>query len=207
MSVKLSLIFSVRKPRYVRVNNLLWPLNKAVAYFQEEGWSLLPKCSTYAAHLAAVKNLSQPKFMQDFHIPELLVFPPDTTFHDHLGYKNGEIVLQDKVSVFGMHKLALHLFNFVYSFLFFVPLGKLFPSTVIESRTRSYGARYVCSSRDEIISFSCIDEESRVRSLYLMSTISLIDSYRKIGKYRVTFVGKFTQWKLRSEDTRSCASK
>ncbi|XP_076243549.1 nop2/Sun-like domain containing protein 5 [Calliopsis andreniformis] len=89
---------TVRKPRYVRVNTLLLPLSKAIAYFQEEGWSLQPKCSTYAAHLAAVKNLSKPKFMQDFHVPELLVFPPNTTFHNHLGYKNGEIVLQDKAS-------------------------------------------------------------------------------------------------------------
>ncbi|XP_076670693.1 nop2/Sun-like domain containing protein 5 isoform X2 [Andrena cerasifolii] len=89
---------AVRKPRYVRVNTLLLPLHKAVTCFQDEGWSLLPKCATYASHLMAVKSLSQPKFIQDFHVPELLVFPPDTTFHNHAAYQNGEIILQDKAS-------------------------------------------------------------------------------------------------------------
>ncbi|KZC14239.1 Putative methyltransferase NSUN5 [Dufourea novaeangliae] len=89
---------NIRKPRYVRVNTLLLPLNKALSYFKEEGWLLLPKCLNYTAHLTAVKNLTKPKFIQDFHVPELLVFPPNTTFHDHSGYQNGEIILQDKAS-------------------------------------------------------------------------------------------------------------
>ncbi|XP_076648392.1 nop2/Sun-like domain containing protein 5 [Halictus rubicundus] len=91
---------TVRKPRYARVNTLLLPLNEAISSFVEEGWSLLPRCANYATHLTAVKNLTQPKFIQDFHIPELLIFPPNTTFHDHAGYQNGEIVLQDKASCF-----------------------------------------------------------------------------------------------------------
>ncbi|XP_015437029.1 PREDICTED: probable 28S rRNA (cytosine-C(5))-methyltransferase [Dufourea novaeangliae] len=94
----LPLTKAVRKPRYVRVNTLLLPLNKALSYFKEEGWLLLPKCLNYTAHLTAVKNLTKPKFIQDFHVPELLVFPPNTTFHDHSGYQNGEIILQDKAS-------------------------------------------------------------------------------------------------------------
>ncbi|XP_053997732.1 28S rRNA (cytosine-C(5))-methyltransferase [Hylaeus anthracinus] len=89
---------TVRKARYVRVNTLLLSLEKAISYFQDEGWTLLPECPDYTAHLEAVTNLSKPKFIQDFHIPELLVFPHDTSFHNHSGYKKGEIILQDKAS-------------------------------------------------------------------------------------------------------------
>ncbi|XP_076291022.1 nop2/Sun-like domain containing protein 5 [Lasioglossum baleicum] len=98
-------IKTVRKPRYARVNTLLLPLNEAISNFVEEGWSLQSRCSNYAAHLTAVKNLTEPNFIQDFHIPELLIFPPNTTFHDHAGYQNGEIVLQDKASCFPAYLL------------------------------------------------------------------------------------------------------
>ncbi|XP_076749001.1 nop2/Sun-like domain containing protein 5 [Xylocopa sonorina] len=89
---------TVTKPRYVRINTILLALKKGISYFQEEGWSLKPKCSNYVEHLNVVKNLQKPYFLQDFHIPELLVFPPSTNFHDHPRYKNGEIILQDKAS-------------------------------------------------------------------------------------------------------------
>ncbi|XP_078046703.1 nop2/Sun-like domain containing protein 5 [Augochlora pura] len=95
----------VQKPRYVRVNTLLMPMNDAISSFIEEGWSFLPKCSDYTTHLTYVKNLKQPNFLQDFHIPELLIFPANTTFHDHIGYRNGEFVLQDKASCFPAHLL------------------------------------------------------------------------------------------------------
>nr|XP_034176124.1 probable 28S rRNA (cytosine-C(5))-methyltransferase isoform X1 [Osmia lignaria] len=91
-------IKQVRKARYVRINTLLLPLKKGISYFEEEGWSLLPTCSNYTEHLEAVKNLQKPHFIQDFHVPELLVFPVDTTFHDNSRYLNGELILQDKAS-------------------------------------------------------------------------------------------------------------
>ena len=91
-------IKKVRKARYVRINTLLLPLKKGISYFEEEGWSLLPTCSNYTEHLEAVKNLQKPHFIQDFHVPELLVFPTDTTFHDNSRYLNGELILQDKAS-------------------------------------------------------------------------------------------------------------
>lgn len=94
----LSIYFTVRKPRYVRINTLLIPMSKAISNFIEEGWSILPKCSNYMEHLTTVKDLTKPKFIQDFHIPELLIFPPDTVFYDHPAYHNGEIILQDKVT-------------------------------------------------------------------------------------------------------------
>ncbi|XP_060816364.1 28S rRNA (cytosine-C(5))-methyltransferase [Bombus pascuorum] len=89
---------TVKKARYVRINTLLVPLEKGISYFQEEGWSFMPKCPSYVEHLNVIKNLKKPNFIQDFHISELLIFPPDTTFHDHPGYQNGEILLQDKAS-------------------------------------------------------------------------------------------------------------
>ncbi|XP_068966319.1 28S rRNA (cytosine-C(5))-methyltransferase [Bombus flavifrons] len=89
---------TVKKARYVRINTLLVSLEKGISYFQEEGWSFMPKCPSYVEHLNVIKNLKKPNFIQDFHISELLIFPPDTTFHDHPGYQNGEILLQDKAS-------------------------------------------------------------------------------------------------------------
>ncbi len=39
-------------------------------------------------------------FAQDEHIPNLLLFSPQTTFHDDPLYKSGKIILQDKASCF-----------------------------------------------------------------------------------------------------------
>ncbi|KAK1124747.1 hypothetical protein K0M31_006109 [Melipona bicolor] len=89
---------TVKKARYVRINTLLLSVEKGISYFQEEGWCIMPKCSNYTEYLNAVKNLKQPNFIQDFHIPELLVFPPHTIFYRQAKYNNGEIVLQDKAS-------------------------------------------------------------------------------------------------------------
>ncbi|XP_043595198.1 28S rRNA (cytosine-C(5))-methyltransferase [Bombus pyrosoma] len=89
---------TVKKARYVRINTLLVSLEKGISYFQEEGWSFMPKCQSYVEHLNVIQNLKKPNFIQDYHISELLIFPPDTTFHDHPGYQNGEILLQDKAS-------------------------------------------------------------------------------------------------------------
>ncbi|XP_033198044.1 nop2/Sun-like domain containing protein 5 [Bombus vancouverensis nearcticus] len=96
---------TVKKARYVRINTLLVSLEKGISYFQEEGWSFMPKCPSYVEHLNVIKNLKKPNFIQDFHISELLIFPPDTTFHDHPGYQNGEILLQDKASCLPSHLL------------------------------------------------------------------------------------------------------
>ncbi|CAK9814791.1 28S rRNA (cytosine-C(5))-methyltransferase [Anthophora plagiata] len=91
-------IKTVKKARYARINTLILQLKDGLSRFQEEGWSLLLRCSSYKQHLNAVKSLEYPNFIQDFHIPELLVFPADTYFYDYPGYQNGEIILQDKAS-------------------------------------------------------------------------------------------------------------
>lgn len=39
-------------------------------------------------------------FAVDEHIPDLLLFAPQTTFHDDSSYKAGKVILQDKASCF-----------------------------------------------------------------------------------------------------------
>lgn len=48
-----------------------------------------------------LKILSGKKFLLDLHLPELLVFPPQTDFHDNRLYMSGHIILQDKVGSWG----------------------------------------------------------------------------------------------------------
>ncbi|XP_011864315.1 PREDICTED: probable 28S rRNA (cytosine-C(5))-methyltransferase [Vollenhovia emeryi] len=94
-----------QKPRYVRINTLLLSVEKAISLFQEDGWQLLPKSTTYSSYLQSLSQLSKPHFIQDLHIPEMLVFPPSTPFHKHSSYENGELILQDKASCLPVHLL------------------------------------------------------------------------------------------------------
>lgn len=168
---------SVRKPRYVRVNTLLLSVKKAIAFFEDEGWSLLSECSNYTTHLTAVKNLSKPKFIQDFHIPEILIFPPDTSFHKHSAYQNGEIILQDKV----MHNLCYDsLFGLCLTDFSSFFLGQLPSSAIVKSRTGICSTRYVCSSRNEVIALSCAYGEPRVQFLYLKFVLFINSSLNLI---------------------------
>lgn len=81
-------LFTAQIPRYVRVNTTMWTLEDAVKYFTSQGFALgSPFESTKA-------------FAQDAHIPNLLLFPPHTTFHDDAAYKAGKLILQDKASCF-----------------------------------------------------------------------------------------------------------
>ena len=56
-------------------------------------------CAAFYSKLHAdlVRSLKPGQFMCDIHLEELLVFPPATDFHDHPLYKEGAIILQDKV--------------------------------------------------------------------------------------------------------------
>ena len=89
-------------PRYVRVNTLVCKsVDQVCDQFAQEGWIKvkLPKKSSYQDFIARVKCLDESEFLVDFHLDYLLVFPPNTQFHDHDLLKNGSILLQDKVSV------------------------------------------------------------------------------------------------------------
>ncbi|NXJ09007.1 NSUN5 methyltransferase, partial [Odontophorus gujanensis] len=81
-------------PRYVRVNVLKTCVDDVVEFFKRQGYSFLGK----AGSLEELRTLSGKKFILDLHFPELLVFPPQTDFHDNRLYTSGHIILQDKAS-------------------------------------------------------------------------------------------------------------
>ncbi|KAJ7116379.1 S-adenosyl-L-methionine-dependent methyltransferase [Mycena epipterygia] len=81
-------------PRYVRVNTAMWSLEDAVKYFIAQGFAL-------DTPFGSIKG-----FAKDEHIPNLLLFPPQTTFHDDSAYKTGKLILQDKASCFPAVVLA-----------------------------------------------------------------------------------------------------
>ncbi|KAG7207347.1 hypothetical protein KM043_009011 [Ampulex compressa] len=96
---------SVWWPRYVRINTLLLPVDTAIANFEKEGWSLLPKSTSYSSYLDTLSNLSGSDVLQDYHIPELFAFPPKTPFHQHPDYQSGKLILQDKASCLSAYLL------------------------------------------------------------------------------------------------------
>lgn len=79
-------------PRYVRVNTLLLEVEeckKKIKTFLEE--------SDMSSHeyINITKEGNAPKtFCVDSNIPELLLFPPNTDFHDNELYTGGKIILQ-----------------------------------------------------------------------------------------------------------------
>ncbi|KAJ7914917.1 S-adenosyl-L-methionine-dependent methyltransferase [Mycena leptocephala] len=81
-------------PRYVRVNTGMWSLADAVKYFTSQGFALGTSLDSTKA------------FAKDQHIPNLILFPPQTTFHDDPAYKSGKLILQDKASCFPAVVLA-----------------------------------------------------------------------------------------------------
>ncbi|NXN48847.1 NSUN5 methyltransferase, partial [Rynchops niger] len=81
-------------PRYVRVNTLKTCVDDVIDFFKRQGYSYLGK----AASVEELRALSGKKFCLDLHLPELLVFPPQTDFHDNLLYTSGHMILQDKAS-------------------------------------------------------------------------------------------------------------
>lgn len=102
MVVMVDSFVSVDKPRYVRVNTLKMSVNDAVDAFRDEGWTLVQftDVNNYERFLETAINLQTSEFMVDIHIKELLLFPPNTQFYNHEAYRNGSIILQDKVRCF-----------------------------------------------------------------------------------------------------------
>lgn len=88
------------KPRYVRVNTIFLTINEAIDKFRDEGWTFARYVNKkdYSTFLEKAINLQQEEFMNDIHIKELLLFPPNTQFYQHDLYKTGHILLQDKVN-------------------------------------------------------------------------------------------------------------
>ncbi|NXW59149.1 NSUN5 methyltransferase, partial [Eurystomus gularis] len=91
-------------PRYVRVNTLKTCVDDVIDFFKRQGYSYLGKAARQAVE--DLRALSGKKFLLDLHLPELLVFPPQTDFHDNLLYTSGHIILQDKASCLPAFLLA-----------------------------------------------------------------------------------------------------
>ncbi|KAK3102846.1 hypothetical protein FSP39_014392 [Pinctada imbricata] len=96
---------SPRVPRYVRVNLLKTTVETVVSQLTEEGWELIEDWSDFNSFLQCIKTLSGEQFVRDFHLSDVLVFPPSADFHDHPLYKEHRIILQDKASCFPAHIL------------------------------------------------------------------------------------------------------
>lgn len=90
-----------KNPRYVRINTLLASVERVHAQLAKEGWNLIKyeaSQATYDEFLDYVKNMDAKCYMEDYHIPDLLLFPHGTAFWDNDLYKNSLIILQDKAS-------------------------------------------------------------------------------------------------------------
>ncbi|KAG6862002.1 hypothetical protein C0995_008189 [Termitomyces sp. Mi166 len=85
---------AARIPRYVRVNTLAWSTDEAVESLISRGFT------------ASDPFESETGFVKDKHIPDLLSFSPQITFHEDPLYKAGKIILQDKASCFPATVLA-----------------------------------------------------------------------------------------------------
>ncbi|KAG8268463.1 putative 28S rRNA (cytosine-C(5))-methyltransferase [Homalodisca vitripennis] len=85
--------------RYVRVNTIKDDVESVIGYFSEEGWQLIETADSYQSYLDQLRELKPggDQFLQDFHIPEVLVFPPGTALYQHHLYKNGTLHFMDKV--------------------------------------------------------------------------------------------------------------
>ncbi|XP_073526855.1 28S rRNA (cytosine-C(5))-methyltransferase [Phyllobates terribilis] len=84
-------------PRYVRVNTLKTSMDDVMTYFKRQGYTYLGKARSIQ-ELIDFGQKSGKLFLQDLHIPNLLVFPPSTDFHKDSLYTAGLIILQDKAS-------------------------------------------------------------------------------------------------------------
>ncbi|KRT83787.1 hypothetical protein AMK59_4718 [Oryctes borbonicus] len=103
-----SAVNKVNRPRFVRINTIRTTINDAIDAFRDEGWTLVRHMDTkdYNGFLDKIRNLTANQFMVDFHLPELLIFPPNTEFHAHDSYKSGRVILQDKASCLPAHLLS-----------------------------------------------------------------------------------------------------
>ncbi|KXN91668.1 Putative methyltransferase C2C4.06c [Leucoagaricus sp. SymC.cos] len=75
-------------PRYVRVNTKFWRTGEAIDYFTKKGFSI-------GDPLQSSTNIAR-----DQHVPDLLLFAPQTSLLDDPAYTAGKVILQDKASCF-----------------------------------------------------------------------------------------------------------
>lgn len=81
------------------MNTLLITVEDCVDAFRDDGWILVRpnQLKSYADFLTKASALEPDEFMIDMHVKELLLFSHSAQFYRHNAYRNGLIMLQDKV--------------------------------------------------------------------------------------------------------------
>lgn len=86
-------------PRYARINTLITSADRVHSHLAREGWRYEEHdFSSYDDFLDCIQNLDADSYLVDYHMKDLLVFPPNTPFWNDLLYRKGAIILQDKAS-------------------------------------------------------------------------------------------------------------
>jgi len=96
----INLYFSVKKPRFFRVNTLVTTLEEVLEKLSKLKFNKLTSPKSYAEFLELIKSdkfNGKNVFVQDIHIKELLVFNPKVKFYELEEYNNGSLIVQDKV--------------------------------------------------------------------------------------------------------------
>eukprot|EP01083_Nonionella_stella_P251356 867312_1 len=84
-------------PRFARVNSLKASLKEVLSEMKADGW-ILGEGKWEANSPKSPFDSESRTYYLDGIVPNLLVFPPGTDFHDHSAVKEGRLVLQDKAS-------------------------------------------------------------------------------------------------------------
>lgn len=81
------------------MNTIISDVESVINTFKNEGWEHVQRSDSYQDYLNQLRNLeaNSQLFLQDFHILEVLAFPPGTELHEHELYKNGSFYFMDKV--------------------------------------------------------------------------------------------------------------
>jgi len=96
-------------PRYARINTLLVTGAKMKSLLKEDGWNEIVYVKeelNVDKYLKIISGLRSDQYISDFHIPNLLVFPPKSELYGHNFVTEGFLMLQDKSSCFPVVALA-----------------------------------------------------------------------------------------------------
>ena len=87
--------------RYARINPLKATTSDVKTVLAEEGWREVyysPESTSHEDFLDLISNLGSTDYLSDLHLPDLLVFPPQTPLYQHSLVTEGRLLLQDKAS-------------------------------------------------------------------------------------------------------------
>lgn len=110
----------VSRPRFVRINSLKATKSEILNFFAQDGWQELDSSKQhfstdeekYANFIQTISTLSENQFIQDIHVENLLIFPGNLEFYNLDYYRDGSLLLQDKVSFIAYMVLAPICFSY-----------------------------------------------------------------------------------------------